>query len=199
MFFSPKNVIRHCIAVFHPFAAAVYLIMAALYVYFKMIDKKKSFKWELHIEDEIRRKQRFYRIANLFTDVPHLRKQAKRRAYLDWMLRFIPYELPYIYVNVRRCSYGINRSIQSRYALLFACFLRWGTSVITDVPHLRKQAKRRAYLDWMLRFIPYEQRRTFTYMYGSSYGINRSIQSRYALLFACFLRWGTSVNRFAIL
>lgn len=74
------------------FAAAVYLIMAALYVYFKMIDKKKSFKWELHIEDEIRRKQRFYRIANLFTDVPHLRKQAKRRAYLDWMLRFIPYE-----------------------------------------------------------------------------------------------------------
>ncbi|MCD2524758.1 hypothetical protein CHCC15325_2241 [Bacillus licheniformis] len=74
------------------FAAAVYLIMAALYVYFKVIDKKKSFKWELHIEDEIRRKQRFYRIANLFTDVPHLRKQAKRRAYLDWMLRFIPYE-----------------------------------------------------------------------------------------------------------
>ncbi|MED1738345.1 ABC transporter permease [Bacillus swezeyi] len=74
------------------FAIAVYAIMAALLVYFTVVDKKKSFKWELHIEDEIKRKQRFYRLANLFTDVPHLRKQAKRRAYLDWMLSPIPYD-----------------------------------------------------------------------------------------------------------
>ncbi|MDI5790149.1 ABC transporter permease [Bacillus licheniformis] len=39
----------------------------------------------------MRRKQRFYRIANLFTDVPTL-ETGERRAYLDWMLRFIPYE-----------------------------------------------------------------------------------------------------------
>ena len=37
--------------------------------------KHKSLKWEAHIEYELRRKQRFYRIANLFTDVPHLKNR----------------------------------------------------------------------------------------------------------------------------
>ncbi|MDA7025995.1 ABC transporter permease [Bacillus sp. CLL-7-23] len=74
------------------FAIAIYMIMVVLLVYFTSLARKKSFKWEQHIDDEIKRKQRFYRLANLFTDVPHLRKRAKRRAYLDWLLNFIPYD-----------------------------------------------------------------------------------------------------------
>ncbi|APB81488.1 exoprotein ABC transporter permease EscB [Bacillus amyloliquefaciens] len=77
---------------FYVYAAAVYIVMAGLYVYFTSAAKHKSLKWEAHIEYELRRKQRFYRIANLFTDVPHLKKQAKRRAYLDFLLRMIPFE-----------------------------------------------------------------------------------------------------------
>ncbi|MDG3044146.1 ABC transporter permease [Bacillus sp. B6(2022)] len=37
--------------------------------------KKQPFQWELHISDELKRKQRFYRLANLFTDVPHLKNK----------------------------------------------------------------------------------------------------------------------------
>nr|WGD86441.1 ABC transporter permease EcsB [Bacillus subtilis] len=74
------------------YALLVYVIMAVLYLYMSSAAKRKTFKWESHIESELRRKQRFYRIANLFTDVPHLRKQAKRRAYLDFLLRLVPFE-----------------------------------------------------------------------------------------------------------
>ncbi|ASB90254.1 ABC transporter permease [Bacillus sonorensis] len=91
-FFLNTLVIYFALQGSYGFALAVYAIMAVLIVYFTAAVKKKSLKWEQHIEDEIRRKQRFYRLANLFTDVPHLRKQAKRRAYLDWLLGFIPYD-----------------------------------------------------------------------------------------------------------
>lgn len=77
---------------FYLYSIFVYAIMAAVLIWFTVHAKNKSFKWERHIANEIQRKQRFYRIANLFTDVPHLRKQAKRRKYMDWMLRLIPYE-----------------------------------------------------------------------------------------------------------
>lgn len=64
----------------------------SLSVYVFHLTKQKTFKWESHIESELRRKRCFYRIANLFTDVPHLRKQAKRRAYLDFLPRLVPFE-----------------------------------------------------------------------------------------------------------
>lgn len=111
------------------FALAVYAIMLALIVYFAAAEKKKSFKWELHIEDEIRRKQRFYRLANLFTDVPHLRKQAKRRAYLDWILGLIPYEqkktFAYMYARafIRSNDYfGIVLRLTVIFGLIIAYF-----------------------------------------------------------------------------
>jgi ABC-2 type transport system permease protein len=77
---------------FYMYSIIVYVIMAALLVWLTAEAKKKSFKWERHIANEIQRKQRFYRIANLFTDVPHLRKHAKRRMYMDWILKLIPYK-----------------------------------------------------------------------------------------------------------
>ena len=33
----------------------------------------------------------FYRFANYFTDVPHLRGSIRRRGWLDWLYKFVPY------------------------------------------------------------------------------------------------------------
>lgn len=80
-----------------------YLIYGVYLVYLTNAVKKQPFQWEMHISDELKRKQRFYRLANLFTDVPHLKKQVKRRAYMDWMLKFVPYDqrktFSYMYVR----------------------------------------------------------------------------------------------------
>lgn len=84
-------------------AIVFYLLYAVYLIYLTNAVKKQPFQWELHISDELKRKQRFYRLANLFTDVPHLKKQVKRRAYLDWILQFVPYEqrkaFSYMYVR----------------------------------------------------------------------------------------------------
>ncbi|MCR6596028.1 ABC transporter permease [Bacillus halotolerans] len=110
------------------YALVIYIIMAALYLYVFSAAKGKTFKWESHIEYELRRKQRFYRIANLFTDVPHLKKQAKRRAYLDFLLRFVPFEqrktFAYIFARafLRSSDY---LGIQVRLTVIFALIMMY--------------------------------------------------------------------------
>ncbi|MFS0654995.1 ABC transporter permease [Bacillus sp. 179-C3.3 HS] len=85
------------------FAIVLYVLYAGYLIYLTNAVKKQPFQWELHISDELKRKQRFYRLANLFTDVPHLKKQVKRRVYMDWVLQFVPYEqrktFSYMYVR----------------------------------------------------------------------------------------------------
>ncbi|OLP63653.1 hypothetical protein BACPU_30150 [Bacillus pumilus] len=85
------------------FAIVLYILYAIYLIYLTNAVKKQPFQWELHITDELKRKQRFYRLANLFTDVPHLKKQVKRRVYMDWLLQFVPYEqrntFSYMYVR----------------------------------------------------------------------------------------------------
>ena len=46
----------------------------------------RPLKWELLAALEEKRMAAFYRLANMFTDVPHLRGTAKRRAWLDGFL-----------------------------------------------------------------------------------------------------------------
>lgn len=113
------------------YALVIYIIMAALYLYVSSAAKGKTFKWESHIEYELRRKQRFYRIANLFTDVPHLKKQAKRRAYLDFLLRFVPFEqrktFAYMFARafLRSSDY---LGIQVRLTVIFALIMMYASA-----------------------------------------------------------------------
>ncbi|ALC80622.1 MULTISPECIES: ABC transporter permease [Bacillus] len=119
------------------YSIIVYVIMAAVLIWFTARAKKKSFKWERHIANEIQRKQRFYRIANLFTDVPHLRKQAKRRKYMDWMLKLIPYEqnktFQYMYARafIRSNDYfglAIRLTVISALIILYFSANQWITA-----------------------------------------------------------------------
>lgn len=69
----------------------VVAIMALLYFYYRNQTEQKGLKWEQLIEAEERRMTTFYRIANLFTDVPKLKDRVKRRRWLDWLTSWIPY------------------------------------------------------------------------------------------------------------
>jgi ABC-2 type transport system permease protein len=67
------------------------ILMVLLYVYYRKQTDSKGLKWEQLIEDEEKRMNSFYRVANLFTDVPKLRDRTKRRKWLDWLFGTMPY------------------------------------------------------------------------------------------------------------
>ncbi|OAH59451.1 hypothetical protein AWH48_15050 [Domibacillus aminovorans] len=70
-----------------------YMAIAGLAVFFMLLwlfhmgrQGNRPLKWELLAELEEKRLASFYRIANMFTDVPHLRGTVSRRAWLDGLL-----------------------------------------------------------------------------------------------------------------
>src|SRR4051812_219015 len=73
------------------FSGAVVVTLLGLYVYYKQQTKEKGLKWEYLIDQDERRMTSFYRLANLFTDVPKLKNRVKRRKWLDILLVRIPF------------------------------------------------------------------------------------------------------------
>lgn len=71
--------------------AVLALVMAFYYLSFYARTKNSCLKWDLLIEQEEKRMNSFYRLANLFTDVPKLRETVKRRKYLDFLLKPIAF------------------------------------------------------------------------------------------------------------
>lgn len=74
----------------------VFLIVVVVIqlVYAFVWQKKKSevpFPFDHFIEVEQSRMMRFYRFANYFTDVPHIRGMTKRRKWLDVVYSVVPY------------------------------------------------------------------------------------------------------------
>lgn len=76
----------------HLFAGIIFILFELYAFYFTKVTNNKPIKWQFLIDEENRRLQNFYRIANLFTDVPKLKNKVKRRKWLDWPLSMINYK-----------------------------------------------------------------------------------------------------------
>lgn len=76
---------------------ALYFI---LYAYYYTQTKLKGLKWEVLIDLEEKRMMSFYRLANMFTDVPKLRDSVKRRKWLDWIPGMLPFKHESIYMHL---------------------------------------------------------------------------------------------------
>lgn len=65
--------------------------------------KGQSLHWERLIAEEGKKLMLFYRIANLFTDVPALRGRVRRRRWLDWITALLSRERydAYFYLYIR--------------------------------------------------------------------------------------------------
>ncbi len=79
------------------------LIMAFYYRSFYVRTAKMGLKWDLLITQEEKRMAAFYRLANLFTDVPKLKDTVKRRKWLDILINQIAFsdEKTYLYLFSR--------------------------------------------------------------------------------------------------
>lgn len=74
----------------YPFVIGMLLILLCFYFY--RAAQGKGVKWEQLIEMEAARMMAFYRIANMFTDVPKFKEQVKRRNWLNWMTSMLSFE-----------------------------------------------------------------------------------------------------------
>ena len=73
-------------------SGVIALLLIAYYVLIRRKVYVDPIPYEHFVSLEQNRMYRFYRFANYFTDVPHLRGSVKRRALLDFIYRFIPYK-----------------------------------------------------------------------------------------------------------
>ena len=72
--------------------AIVLAVISCLYVIvFRSKCAGEPIPYEHFVNLEQNRMMSFYRFANYFTDVPHLRGSIRRRAWLDWMYTSVPY------------------------------------------------------------------------------------------------------------
>ena len=82
---------------------AIAVVMVLYFRSFYIRTKNSNLKWDLLINQEEKRMNSFYRLANLFTDVPTLKDTVKRRKWLDFLLQSIAFsqEKTYHYLYTR--------------------------------------------------------------------------------------------------
>lgn len=62
------------------YASAVTILLVVIVLYTYALSRKKAgLAWDLLVEKDQQRMRTFYRIANMFTDVPHLKNTVKKR------------------------------------------------------------------------------------------------------------------------
>lgn len=82
-------------AVFHTNPIYIVLLLIPVIFYFMAWNRQlngQPFPYEHFVKMEQNRMLRFYRFANYFTDVPHIRGSIHRRSWMDWLYRMIPFQ-----------------------------------------------------------------------------------------------------------
>ncbi|WP_028402517.1 ABC transporter permease [Ectobacillus panaciterrae] len=110
-------------------------MIVVMLVYFLLLQRKEAKKglhWEHLIDEEGRKMLLFYRIANLFTDVPALKERVQRRKWLDGIASLVPFHQKnaYSYLYIRTFLRSGN------YLGLFLRLLILGSILIYFVPFL---------------------------------------------------------------
>ncbi|WP_085992786.1 ABC transporter permease [Oceanobacillus senegalensis] len=89
------------------FAGIIALLFVFIFFYDYSVSKKYvGVNWDLLIEKDQHRLQAFYRFANMFADVPHLKARVKKRQWLvNLVTRGIPHQKKYSYDYLYRITF----------------------------------------------------------------------------------------------
>ncbi|WP_339228838.1 ABC transporter permease [Oceanobacillus sp. FSL K6-2867] len=84
---------------------SILFVIVFLYDYYYS-SKQSGLAWDLLVEKDQNRMQTFYRIANMFADVPHLKNRVKKRQWLVHLVnRGVPFETKHTYDYLFRISF----------------------------------------------------------------------------------------------
>lgn len=73
-------------------AGVTTILFVLLFLYDRYYSSKQAgVAWDVLVEADLNRMQTFYRIANLFTDVPHLKNRVKKRRWLVSLVSKVPF------------------------------------------------------------------------------------------------------------
>lgn len=87
-------------------AAIITLMFMGIFLYDRHISNRQAgLAWELLVEKDRNRMQAFYRLANMFTDVPHLKNPVKKRHWLVNLVNRVPFEKRFTYDYLYRITF----------------------------------------------------------------------------------------------
>lgn len=82
------------------------LLLIGIFLYdLKVSRNEAGIAWDILVEKDQNRMQLFYRMANLFTDVPHLRTRIKKRNWLVAIVSKVPFAKKYTYDYLYRITF----------------------------------------------------------------------------------------------
>ncbi len=114
-------------------AAVTTVLFAFVFLYdWRVSVKQPGIVWDLLVEKDRGRMQTFYRLANMFTDVPHLKNQVKRR---DWLVTFVK-RVPFTRTHTFDYLYRISFVRSADYLGMYARLLVIGGLFIYFVPNM---------------------------------------------------------------
>ncbi|TGB05288.1 ABC transporter permease [Halobacillus salinus] len=89
------------------FASVVTVILVALVLYtYTLARQKAGLVWDLLVEKDTQRMRTFYRIANMFVDVPHLKNTVKKRhALVNALVSGITYKQDQAFAYLYRITF----------------------------------------------------------------------------------------------
>ncbi|TCN00830.1 ABC-2 type transport system permease protein [Paenibacillus sp. BK033] len=111
-----------------PWKAALFLLLLlVLFALLYRMPVKHAFPWERLIEEESRTRRGYYQFFGLFIDVPTMPSRTMSRAYLAWILRYIPnrHRLTYVYLYAASLARTEIGGIVLRLTVLFALIVYW--------------------------------------------------------------------------
>src|SRR5690625_7464708 len=90
------------------------IVFLAMYLFaYRRANKQDGISWDVLVENDLRSRQFFYRIANMFTDVPHIKSPIKERKWLVRLISRVPFEQKQTYNFLYRLSFA-RRSEERR-------------------------------------------------------------------------------------
>src|SRR5699024_9871999 len=125
MFFTQEQMV---------YAAIVTGIYIALFIYiYRFTHKSYGIPWDELIQQDRHRMNSFYRFANLFTYVPHLKNKLKQRKWIASIMRKrVPYGQEHSYSYVFRLSFLRSGD----YASMYIRLLIMGSILLFLVPNM---------------------------------------------------------------
>ncbi|GGA73548.1 ABC transporter permease [Ornithinibacillus halotolerans] len=110
----------------------IFFIIIFLYD-FSVSRKQAGLHWELLLEKDISRLQAFYRFANMFTDVPHLKNRVKQR---HWLVAILEKRIPFANRNTYDYLYRITFIRDGDYLNMYIRLIIIGGLFIYVIPNI---------------------------------------------------------------
>ncbi|WP_077297218.1 ABC transporter permease [Virgibacillus pantothenticus] len=82
------------------------LLFGVVFLYdYQVSSKRPGLLWDLLVEKDLSRMQAFYRLANMFADVPHLKSKVKKRHWLVRIFSRVPFSKANTYDYLNRITF----------------------------------------------------------------------------------------------